>query len=145
MIRYSAEERETLRQARALRRREVQAAKTTREPQEATGRRAMTTSRRQRIIDRDGQVCRYPECETTAGLEVDHIVCLELGGKEEDRNLQLLCGPHHKQKTAIDKKLIAKARRNRKNESEPRAPSKIPGRGFPAVSRPFPTGRGFSR
>lgn len=143
MIRFTAEERETLRQARSIRRKEVQAAKSSREAQDATERLAMTAARRQRVIDRDGEVCRYPACEVTTGLEVDHIVCLGLGGKEEDRNLQLLCGPHHKIKTDADKKAMAKARRNRKREEEPREPSSLQGRPFPAASRPFPQSRGF--
>jgi 5-methylcytosine-specific restriction endonuclease McrA len=137
MIRFDAEERETLRQARAIRRREVKAAKSTREAQEATERKAMTAKRRREVIERDGEVCRYPECEITAGLDVDHIVCLELGGKDALPNLQLLCGDHHRQKTALDAKLIAKARRLRKAAAAPRQPSKIRSPGFQAASRPF--------
>jgi 5-methylcytosine-specific restriction endonuclease McrA len=90
-----------------------------REPVEIDGRR-MTPARRARIIARDG-CCRYPGCEVAEGLEVDHIVALELGGRDRDDNLQALCVPHHKAKTKIDAGLIAKARR-RKAKHEGTAP-----------------------
>lgn len=95
-------------------------------------RRAMTPARRARVVARDGEVCRYPECAIAKGLEVDHIVCLELGGKDSDENLQLLCYAHHKQKTALDVKMIAKARRLRKDriEAPTRPKSQIKSRGF---------------
>jgi 5-methylcytosine-specific restriction enzyme A len=101
-----------------------------REPVEIDGRR-MTPARRARIIARDG-CCRYPGCEVAEGLEVDHIVALELGGRDRDDNLQALCGPHHRQKTAIDAGLIAKAKRRKaKNDGTfPPSKARLRGRGF---------------
>lgn len=84
---------------------------------EATPRRSMTPARRKRILARHGDVCAYPECEIVTGLEVDHIVCLELGGRDVDDNCEGLCAHHHKIKTARDLKLIAKARRIRKRDA----------------------------
>lgn len=112
----------------------------------ATPRKAMTAARRARIIARDGEVCARLGCEVTTGLEVDHVVPLELTGKDEDENLQLLCGPHHKAKTRLDLKMIARARRLRKKaDPATRKPSRMKSRGFPKggpkpvwPSRPFP-------
>lgn len=102
-----------------------------REPVEVDGRH-MTPARRARIITRDGGVCRYPECEITTDLKLDHIVALALGGKDHDRNLQLLCDDHHKAKTRIDQALIAKAKRRKlKNDGDfPPAKQKIRSQGF---------------
>lgn len=100
------------------------------EPVEIDQRR-MTPARRARIIARDGH-CKHPGCEITERLEVDHIVCLELGGKDEDWNLQALCYEHHKRKTAQDVRMIAKARRaGAKHRGEfPPSKAKLRSRGF---------------
>jgi len=102
-----------------------------REPVEIDGR-SMSTARRARIIARDGGKCRYPSCEVTTGLEVDHIVCLALGGRDTDDNLETLCADHHLAKTKRDVKMIAKARRaGAKHRGEfPASKAKIRGRGF---------------
>ncbi len=55
-------------------------------------------------------MCQYPGCDASAH-EVDHIVPQGLGGKSSLCNAQLLCGTHHKQKTAQDVKVMAKADR----------------------------------
>lgn len=114
------------------------------EPLDATPRRAMTPKRRAAVLARHAGHCAYPGCTVSTGLEIDHVIALELGGKDADENLVPLCGPHHKQKTALDAKLIAKARRLRKTEAgETRAKRPIPSRGFAPgkraiPSRPFP-------
>lgn len=101
--------------------------------------RKMTPARRARIIARDKH-CRHPGCEVTEGLEVDHIVCLELGGKDADWNLQALCVGHHKQKTARDLGLIAKAKRRKaKNDGTyPPSRARIAKRGFAPSRGPLP-------
>lgn len=77
----------------------------------------MTPARRARVLKRfDGQ-CAYPECAETLGLEIDHEIALELGGKDDDGNLRPLCPTHHKRKTALDLKLIAKMRRRKKKHN----------------------------
>lgn len=103
----------------------------TREPVEIDGR-AMSTGRRARIIARDGYCCRYPDCEVSTGLQVDHIVALALGGKDTDDNLETLCADHHKQKTARDIRMIAKAKRLHLAHTgqKPPAKQKIKSRGF---------------
>jgi 5-methylcytosine-specific restriction endonuclease McrA len=65
------------------------------------------------------------------GLEIDHIIPLELGGLDEDANLQALCYTHHKAKTKADIKRIAKARRLRnKKPPDPNRLGQIRSRGF---------------
>lgn len=102
-----------------------------REPVEIEGR-AMTPARRARILQRDGGTCRYPECESTHGLQIDHIVALALGGRDADENLETLCEDHHKQKTRRDVGLIAKAKRQKAKHDGTFPPSKakIRGGGF---------------
>lgn len=105
----------------------------TRTPVPATPRRAMTPARRARVISMFGHFCAYPDCQVQTGLEIDHVIALDLGGKDEDANLQPLCPAHHKAKTRLDHKLIAKMRR-RQRKSDPatrRGPArKIRGAGF---------------
>lgn len=101
---------------------------------------------RARVIAKADGHCARLDCTETKGLEVDHIICRELGGSDAEHNLEALCGPHHKAKTARDMKMIAKARRIREARTEPKPPSRLKGRGFsgdyqPIPSRPFSTGR----
>jgi hypothetical protein len=77
-------------------------------------------------------------------LEIDHIIPLELGGADDDTNLQALCHTHHKEKTRADIKRIAKARRLRKKESPPdQTPRKrrIQSRGFSKTHKKTFSGR----
>lgn len=46
--------------------------------------------------------------------ECDHIVALVNGGLNQESNLQVLCGPCHKQKTAADSATKSKTYRMRK-------------------------------
>lgn len=102
-----------------------------REPLEIEPRR-MTSARRQRIIARDGGCCTYPGCEVAVGLEIDHTIALELGGKDADENLACLCGPHHLAKTRLDLALIAKAKRRQANHlgQKPPPTQQLRSRGF---------------
>jgi 5-methylcytosine-specific restriction endonuclease McrA len=94
----------------------------------------MTKARREAVLQRWERRCAYPMCGVEKGLEIDHVIPLELGGKDDESNLQLLCGAHHRQKTALDVKMIAKARRMRKKENPQDHPSakkaRIWSRGF---------------
>lgn len=94
--------------------------------------RRMTPARRARIIAAHDGVCAYPQCEVTVGLEVDHVICLALGGTDADENLEPLCSDHHKAKTARDKGLIAKAKRRALKDQGlfPKARQTIRGHGF---------------
>lgn len=40
----------------------------------------------------------------TEATDLDHVIPLHLGGKDDDSNRQSLCGPHHKEKTLLEKK-----------------------------------------
>jgi 5-methylcytosine-specific restriction endonuclease McrA len=107
-----------------------------RDPVEIDKRRSVSPARRKRILDRYDHQCAYPGCTETKGLEIDHIVCLALGGKDDERQMEPLCGPHHLQKTRRDVKMIAKAKRIIKREDGTRRPRKpIPGRGFDKTLR----------
>lgn len=50
--------------------------------------------------------------------EADHIVPLNLGGKNEVSNLQVLCRGCHSEKTRLDRREIAKANRKEKVEKQ---------------------------
>ena len=103
----------------------------TREAVPATPRRAMTPKRRMAVLSRSGLCCAHPGCVMCQRLEIDHIIPLELGGSDEDENLQALCHTHHKAKTKDDIKRIAKARRLRnKKPPDPNRLGQIRSRGF---------------
>jgi 5-methylcytosine-specific restriction protein A len=57
---------------------------------------------RERIRTRDCGLCQ--ECkrngQTVLGQDVDHIAPLWAGGTDEDRNKELLCDDHHREKSA---------------------------------------------
>lgn len=117
----------------------------TREPVDATPRKAMTKTRRERVIARFNGKCASPGCSRVDSLEIDHTIPLELGGADEDHNLRPLCTYHHKLKTKLDVAMISKARRNRKREAgEKRKTKPIPthvNAWGPKGVRKFPKGR----
>lgn len=101
-------------------------------PVPATPRKAMTPKRRAAILTRHGGRCARAGCEITEGLEIDHIIPLELGGSDADHNLEPLCDPHHQ----LDVRMIARARRIRKREAgETRPKRPIKSRGFDKTLR----------
>ena len=50
------------------------------------------------VEERD-RVCQVPTCDTTLGLEIDHIKPFAEGGPASFENLVRLCRRHHHQKT----------------------------------------------
>lgn len=44
---------------------------------------------RERILDRDGRKCA--QCGSTVKLEIDHIIPISKGGREDEDNMQVLC------------------------------------------------------
>ena len=64
---------------------------------------------------------------TASAFDIDHIVPLILGGEHREGNMQLICKPCHKAKTALDVKLKAKVARVRKRNLGIRRPSRFPG------------------
>lgn len=116
----------------------------TREPVPATPRKAMGQSRRARVLARFGGTCAYPGCEISDSLQIDHTIPIALGGKEEDANLRPLCPTHHLQKTRLDVKMIAKAKRLN-GETGNRKRKAIPSRPFAKPSVPVRRARGCRR
>ena len=99
-------------------------ASTPREAVPATPRRSMTPKRRATVLARSDGHCAYPGCTVSEGLAIDHVIALELGGKDHDDNLQALCIEHHQSKTALDMRLIVKMRKRSKMRLDvPREPS----------------------
>ncbi|MGM8931400.1 HNH endonuclease [Salinicola halophyticus] len=60
--------------------------------------------RRDRILERDKGLCQ--SClragRVTPATEVDHIVNVQAGGTDADTNLEAICSPCHKSKTALE-------------------------------------------
>lgn len=57
---------------------------------------------RQRVLKAHDYLCvRCVQAEfPRMAEEVDHVIPLEVGGSNDDSNLQPLCSPHHAEKTA---------------------------------------------
>lgn len=57
---------------------------------------------RERVLKRDNYLCvkHYAIGEVVMATDVDHIVSKEQGGTDDMENLQSLCSPCHKEKTA---------------------------------------------
>lgn len=106
-----------------------------REPVPATVRKAIPEAWKRDARQRAGGVCAWPGCAVSGPLQYDHELALELGGPHANRNIQALCIPHHKVKTARDMKMIARARRLRGetgqlSRRQKRGGSSIKGGGF---------------
>lgn len=52
--------------------------------------------------------CAHPMCLETEGLEVDHIVAVAFGGKNQLSNLCLLCKKHHGAKSRREREMLAR-------------------------------------
>lgn len=117
--------------------------KRNREPVDLDARKGMTPARRRRILAAYDGRCARLDCEETEGLEIDHIIALALGGKDEDANLEPLCRHHHAAKTVRDVKMIARSKRLEKKhfgpKPEPKMKSGKPNwpKGRKIASRPF--------
>lgn len=94
--------------------------------------------------ERAGHVCQYPGCDASAH-DVDHIIPQGLGGKSSLCNAQLLCGTHHKQKSAQDVKVMAKADRQgaRSGQYARRMKAKAEGRHRSIPQRKDPWGKSY--
>lgn len=60
---------------------------------------------RKRIFSRDNYLCQncLKEGKLTPATEVDHIIPKSQGGTDEDDNLQSICIPCHRHKTATER------------------------------------------
>lgn len=90
-----------------------------------TPRAAMTIARRRAVWETGGRCCGVcrKAIPLRGGTIVDHIVPLEFGGQDAPPNLQMLCTPCDRIKTANDIERIAKMRRQQDMslDCEPRA------------------------
>lgn len=112
----------------------------TRCPIELDARKAIPKSWKQAALARSGGTCIRLDCEATEGLEFDHAIPLALGGKHQADNIQPLCRAHHRQKTDLDLKLIAKAKRlsgeaGQRARRERKGGGSIKSKGFGPISR----------
>lgn len=104
-----------------------------REPVIPLARRSFTNAQRLAVLGAYNTRCA--ECGVSlrnVKWEIDHTLCLELGGKHEPANWRPLCAiPCHRSKTKRDIAMVAKARRLRKREAgEQRKTQPIRSRGF---------------
>ena len=73
-------------------------------------RRAIPAKVREKLIEANAGIC--PVCGgESEKWEIDHIIPLALGGKDDESNMQAKCPSCHKGKTRDDVKQIAKVRR----------------------------------
>lgn len=93
---------------------------------------------KQEARKRANWTCEYPGCDASAH-EVDHILAEGLGGASSLQNAQVLCEHHHKQKTKLDAKIMAKADRMgvRSGQQARRKKAKANGTYRPIQSRGF--------
>ena len=75
--------------------------------------RKMSPQRRARLFLLLGPNCAVCTVKIRPGMDwdLDHILALENGGKDEDENLQVLCIHCHEQKTSDDHGLAGHGRR----------------------------------
>lgn len=64
----------------------------------ATGRKAIPDDVKVYVMKRDGGSCRA--CGSRSELQYDHIIPLAMGGSNNAENLQILCGPCNRSKSA---------------------------------------------
>lgn len=114
----------------------------TRPPVELDVRKAIPKAWKAAALERSGGTCAYPDCDVTAPLEYDHMLCLALGGKHQAENIQPLCVPHHRAKTDLDIKMVARSRRcagetGQRARRDRRGAGSIKSAGFGPRSRKF--------
>ena len=63
-----------------------------------TARTAIPPDVRQLVWTRDGGAC--VQCGSNVELQLDHVIPVSLGGSNDERNLQILCGPCNRLKGA---------------------------------------------
>ena len=97
---------------------------------EPTKRKGFTPSQRLAVYERARGSCERCNDTLTDVWHIDHRVPLAQGGDHHMRNWQALCISCHRIKTKGDVSKIAKTKRLIRNETEPKKPSRLKGRGF---------------
>ncbi|WP_374152949.1 HNH endonuclease [Pseudarthrobacter sp. WHRI 8279] len=64
----------------------------------SSGRKAIPDDVKVYVMRRDAGSCRH--CGSTSDLQYDHIIPLAMGGSNNAENLQILCGPCNRSKSA---------------------------------------------
>lgn len=110
---------------------------------EIEARKSFTPAQRKAVYE--AQHGRCAGCEEPLGkrFEIDHVISLGIGGKHELGNWLGKCKACHAAKTAIDRKVQAKANRIIRRETEGPKPSRLKSRPFPEDRRPKGS-RGFA-
>jgi 5-methylcytosine-specific restriction endonuclease McrA len=85
------------------------------------GRRLLAQKDRVRLLRPLCPMCSA-EGRVVAGVELDHRVALVNGGSNEDENMDLLCVPHHRLKTAEDMNFAPRGCNVRGDPTDPRHP-----------------------
>jgi len=71
-------------------------------------RRNISTSDKQKIMSRQNNKCNFCKTDITSGLysnsDLDHIVCVSMGGLTVIENLNFLCVACHRRKTSLENK-----------------------------------------
>lgn len=67
-------------------------------PRPTTGRKAIPDDVKVYVMRRDAGSCRA--CGSTTELQYDHVIPLAMGGSDNAENLQILCGPCNRSKSA---------------------------------------------
>lgn len=90
------------------------------------------------LLTKHNGCCAYPGCGATENLQFDHVIVRELGGPDGPENMEPLCPPCHRRKTALDVKMIAKAKRiENKRLGKTKPKGTIKSAGFDCGYRPF--------
>ena len=93
-----------------------------------TARRSISTRERTALFLAAGGKCAHCGVKIQPGQrwDLDHCRPLELLGKDEPSNWQVLCAPCHRAKTADDVQRIRKAQRSQATHIGAKAPSRNP-------------------
>lgn len=97
---------------------------------EIQARKCFTPAQRKAVYEAQEGLCAACEEPLAGKFEIDHVISLGIGGKHEPGNWLGKCRACHVAKTAIDRKMQAKASRIVRRETEGQAVSRLQSRGF---------------
>jgi len=97
---------------------------------EIQARKSFTPAQRKAVYEAQEGLCAACEEPLAGKFEIDHVISLGIGGKHEPGNWLGKCRACHVAKTAIDRKVQAKAARIVRRETEGQSASRLQSRGF---------------